>query len=295
MAMRKVAAMMSHVVSFVAVFCVMGQAWADAPLMIVEAQGGNARMLVSMPSYKVLASPRFSHDKKRLTFDAWNQPADTHVCVAAADGSDPKDIAPGAMPDWSPDDKQIVFHSFIPRQGILVMNPDGAGRQWLCPGFGPRWSPDGSLIACVSYHEKGPGLYVFDTLEAKQRKVLDGKYRLISHGLDWAPDGTQVCFTGMETGGKRFLATVEVADVPKPAKVLLHADVGWRASWSPDGKRIAFSLKPEGKQHEAIHTIEVVQRGTPSLLAGQPEDRDNRDPCWSSDGAQIIFSSSTMP
>ena len=268
---------------------------ADAPLMVVETQGGNARMLVSMPAYKVLASPKWSHDKKQLTFDAWNQPADTHVCIATADGREPKDVAPGAMPDWSPDDKQLAFHTFIPRQGIAVMNTDGAGRQWLCAGFGPRWSPDGSLIACVSYHEKGPGIYVFDTIEAKQRKVLDGKFRLISHGLDWSPDGTQLCFTGMESPGKRFLATVEVAEQPRPAKILLRGDVGWRASWSPDGKKLAFAFKPPGQQHESVHLLEVGQAGTPVIVSGQPEDRENRDPSWSADGTQIVFSSSTTP
>ena len=277
--------------------CLVGSSrglWAQAPLWVVNADGTNPHQLLdTLTTFRSFGNPDWSHDGTKLTFDAWEHEADTHVITAASDGTSPKDLGKGAMPSWSPDDKQIAFHSYTPRQGVFVMNADGSGREWLCPGLGPRWSPDGSLIASVGYHEPTPNIYVFDTIEATQRKLLDFPYKLIALGIAWSPDGKRIAFKAMRPDGQEELAIVSAEGSTKEFRVRLRGLVGWRPAWSPDGKKLIVALRKDKDSKEVLHVMNPDDEEAPVPIPGQSPELHHRDPSWSPDGKLIVFTKAT--
>jgi Tol biopolymer transport system component len=59
----------------------------------------------------------------------------------------------------------------------------------------------------------------------------------------------------------------------------------WSPRWSPDGKRIAFMGKEEGKLWK-IYVVSA-EGGTPQQLV--PGERNQADPSWSPDGQSMLF------
>ncbi|MCP4369743.1 MAG: hypothetical protein GY797_16765, partial [Deltaproteobacteria bacterium] len=98
-------------------------------------------------------------------------------------------------PDWSPDQRQIAFHSFRENmQGIWRLNLSTNEIQQIAPSHKfavrPLWSPDGRWVAFVSRPEDldGPGdIFITDLDETIVYKLTSTRstwYRLIS----WKPN-----------------------------------------------------------------------------------------------------------
>jgi Tol biopolymer transport system component len=201
------------------------------------------------------------------------------VMLAPADGSaEPQPLVPGAG-DWSPDGKRFVY-SGLERtstdcQIYLTDLPATGEPQWLTQGRHPVWSPDGQWIAFITAESQpmGPGeVRVINVTGNGERKVMDisgyanmlplawspdgtrlaaagdglfvvdlasGEKRRLAEDASfkpaWSPDGTQLAFTVWENDGY----SVYVVDADGSGQPRKLAD-GSFASWSPDGKRIAF-------------------------------------------------------
>lgn len=103
---------------------------------------------------------------------------------------------------------------------------------------------------------------------------------------DLSPDGRTIVAVQQEAG-RTWLATLPLRG-RRPPKLLFAPGQGAQVAtpeWSPDGGRIAFSLKvPSGARHLAILTrstgeVEVMTNGL----------SHDFDPCWSPDGSQVFF------
>src|SRR5262252_7376462 len=122
-------------------------------LGLMNADGSGVRTLIDMPGYFWQGSPHFSHDGKRIAFDATvnQQFQNDHIFVVDAAGGEPLDLGFGSQPTWSSDDKQVCFFMIDgnpnnEQQGVYIMNADDKSRQFLTRGFYPRWSPNGRKI-----------------------------------------------------------------------------------------------------------------------------------------------------
>ena len=206
----------------------------------------------------------------------------THLYLAPAAGGTPVRLTRGeksaTSARWSPDSTRIAVLS--PRVGdknqIFVMPPDGGEAVQLTKSETAvnsfRWSPDGKTIA---YAASQP-----ESKEKKSRKESLGDYEVVraeyAHTHIWTIDVAEALkspVTGVErTKGMDF-------------------SVGG-FSWSPDGKRIAFSAT-RNPDLTRIHTADIhlldLADGTITPLVTQPGPDTN--PVWSPDGARIAFQS----
>jgi Tol biopolymer transport system component len=182
--------------------------------------------------------------------------------TSKADGTAPQQLTHFADSDavwaaWSPSGNRIAFEREVytgvrvTRAAIYTMNPDGSGLRSLTPtGLNgrPSWSPDGKLI-------------VFSTLRF----------------------GKEATISVMAANRGRIR---KVLTTPLPTT---HFGLGLdSATFSPDGKRIAFVwTKTSGS---AIFTMKASGGGlkqvTPWQKGGLADKID-----WSPDGARIAFSS----
>ncbi|HEX6725674.1 MAG TPA: hypothetical protein VF073_10575, partial [Gaiella sp.] len=141
--------------------------------------------------------------------------SDLGIYVANLDGTALKRLTRDgydAGPVWSPDAKRIAFSRAVGWSvAVMVMNADGAGSRRIGWGEGPAWSPDDTRIVFVD----GPG-------------VED-----VSSGKTIVPAPAGFTIAKLDGSGSRRVGVGEVFSV----------------SWSPDGKRIAFTVRRDDWIH----------------------------------------------
>jgi dipeptidyl aminopeptidase/acylaminoacyl peptidase len=182
----------------------------------------------------------------------------------------------------------------------------------------PRFSPDGARLAFVSNRDGDKAqLYVLPLGGGEPQKLTDLKEDVAE--VVWSPDGTRIAFTARVpdpayeetddkkraprrftrlshkldtvgwTGDRRRHVYVVPADGSAPASQITDGDFeDTRPTWSPDGKRIAFSsARQEYWDVELLADIFVVDAtgGEPQRLTAC--DSIHRAPSWSPDGSLI--------
>ncbi len=250
---------------------------ADAPraIFVMKLDGSQIRRL-EVAGYKLHGGPDWSHDGKRIAFDASDGPGGAQRSfIVAVDGRALESLPEFINPRWSPDDKQLAFHNW---RNVWVQNIDGKGRERLADGFSPRWSPDGGQILYGTWRN----VKVLDLVGGSDRELLDELMAEIYAGMDWSPDGKRIAFVGRRDG-PRELWIVSAAGAAGGLKLRLAGTLGGAVAWSPDGRQLAVVV--DGK----IHLVDPDGTGPGDLLANQ--EGANRDPAFSPDGQWLAFAS----
>ena len=179
-------------------------------------------------------------------------------------------------------------YQFSPGGDLGVMNPDGSGRRRLAgseTGFEPAISPDGRRIAFSRVTSLGvTAIYVLNVDGTGITQVVDG---LLFNGTPvWSPDGCQIAFRSTREGPFGPYGRISIVNADGSGLRQLTPEVGANdyqfdegPSWSPDGRRLAFT------RNAVLQVINADGTGMTPL----PNEDLAENATWSPDGQKIAY------
>jgi dipeptidyl aminopeptidase/acylaminoacyl peptidase len=150
---------------------------------------------------------------------------------------------------WSPDDKQLAF----------VTNISGRNNIWIVPSQG-GWPTQLTV--------------------SNQRQL----------NIAWSPKGRWIAYNSDYDGNEQwdlFLVSAENGQVVNLTNTPEVAEEG--AAWSPDGERLAYSVKPKQSPNYEIDVIEILTKKVTHITSNTPAELSNVAAIWSRDGKSIVF------
>ncbi len=102
----------------------------------------------------------------------------------------------------------------------------------------PRFSPDGSQIAFSANYDGNTDVYVVPALGGEPLRLTH--HPMTDRVIDWHPDGTRVLFASSRESGRQRYNQFYLVDRTGGLPVKLPVPYGEFASFSPDGRDIAY-------------------------------------------------------
>ncbi len=177
---------------------------------------------------------------------------------------------------------------------IYMVDSDGENVQRVTSdgtiSLSPAWGPDGT-IAYTSYRSGRPILYERDLRTGRDRVLSDREG--VNAMPAYSPDGRLVAFSTSVAGN------TEIATFDRNQNCCLQQQTRGRqfdsfnATFSPDGRRLAFISDRLGQPHLYIMDL----GGDPRLISEYSYGSriKNDAPDWSPDGQKIVYQSEISP
>jgi Tol biopolymer transport system component len=145
----------------------------------------------------------------------------------------------------------------------------------------PALSPDGKRLAVIESDPAGSADLILLDLSTK-------KVTFLSQGADWAdpawaPDGKTIVVTAYDSGAPELLLKPADGVTRSTAIAKLPDGDPYRATFSPDGKWLAYTLRHDGKND--VHVYELATSRDLALTS----DGQSWNPAFSPDGSQLAF------
>jgi Tol biopolymer transport system component len=221
-----------------------------------------------------LGDPRWSRDGRSFTTDGTDLKGQRALYRIDAQTGEISLVGPrpGAIVQWSPDEKRIYYRSdggIVERDLTTGKDRDIFRRRTDGVSVSIAVSPDGRYIASVEYGAKTQRVLLIPTAGGDPQELLranvpegfDG-YRMI-----WTPDGRAVVLIKSLAKGQE-LWLVPVSGAP-PKKLDIDVNnwviAGGGFSLDPDGRHVAF-VAEAGKMGPEVWALENV---LPAPVAGK--------------------------
>jgi Tol biopolymer transport system component len=156
------------------------------------------------------------------------------------------------------------------------------------------FSPDGRSIVALTTPFEGPAIMVVPSDGKGQPAFFDVGATLEDGPPQWRPDGAEIMFMGRESRAiKRGVYALDPSSgsvrtiIPAPTDTTdIHS-----ASWSPDGKRIAYGVHDEAAQVISTRTHVISADGSGDITVDtHPDSVADAGTTWSNDGTRLIIS-----
>ena len=267
----------------------MKRAFLLLPLLLsfVTAQPSRVPTIDDLLNVKSAGGVQISPDGNRVAYIVsetdWKQDAYVdHIWITDVKSGRSYQLTRGEKscnnPQWSPDNQWLSFIS--ERVGgkaqIFAMHADGGEAQQLTKTengvSGYAWSEDGKSIAFTASDT--------DAKIARERKDHLGEFEVVRKEYNFS-----------------HIFTIEVAAALKEPVTGTQRTKGkdftvGSASWSPDGKQIAFSASVNADLiNGGTSDIYVLTMADNSVKKIVSQPGPDNSPRWSPDGKQIVFSS----
>ncbi len=188
-------------------------------------------------------------------------------------------------PKWSPDGRTLAFISGRSESSQIHLMPMNGGDSLKLTKLeegavsGVEWSPDGSKI--LFFHREFEEVDRKKSREERQKQKLSSPVRVVETA-HYRLDGV-----GWLGATRAHLHTVTVAtgEVKQLTKGVQH--VG-SATWSPDGKHIAYTLYPDELKHHLCKLCVIPAEGGKVRVIETPPGPKGALK-WSPDGKLLVY------
>ena len=151
----------------------------------------------------------------------------------------------------------------------------------------PTWSPNGRWLVYTSYAGNNPDLVMIDNSGKKPRRTL---LRLL--GLNAAPSWSPVDDRLTLVLSKDQNSEIYVLNNNKTLRRLTrHFNIDTSPTWSPDGKKIAFTSDRSGRGAPQIYIMDAHHGDKAGVRRISFDSSYNDNPAWSPDGDKIAYTS----
>lgn len=188
---------------------------------------------------------------------------------------------------WSPAGNQLVFEN---DGKIALINIDGSNFTPVTTGSGepvlaPAWDNQPNNIV---YHKANTG----DALFVQQPAALNGASINVGQAVpiagDVSPDGTKIVFTAVVGANNPEIFLVSTSG-GVPTRITTNTSFEDNPTFSPDGKKIAFSSNMAGGPSNFDIWVYDTTNGVFTRLTEEAENE--LFPSWSNDGRQVLYES----
>jgi Tol biopolymer transport system component/DNA-binding winged helix-turn-helix (wHTH) protein len=144
-------------------------------------------------------------------------------------------------------------------------------------------SPDGSKLLVHSHLQADPEqpIWIVPTLGGDARRVPD----LLAHDATWMPDGRALL---VAKGNDLIIVGTDGSD---PHKLITLQGLAFWLRWSPDGKRLSFTLRDPRRQTTEIWEVAADGTNPHLLLPGWSQPASECCGSWTTDGMHFVFQS----
>ncbi|MCA9284219.1 MAG: PD40 domain-containing protein [Phycisphaerales bacterium] len=240
----------------------------------------------------------FASTQHRATADIYRKSVTGTTVTQLTD-----DPANDMMPSISPDGSRIAFASDRSGNWDIYVMPAAGGRPIQVSSdpdqeLHPTWSPDGKMLAYCK-HSAQSDLWELWVTEVENPSVR----HFIAYGLfpQWSPDPakSRILFQRARERGSRLYGIWTIDYVGgeglNPTEIVSASNAAtMHPSWSPDGRRIAFTvvIEPDANGGEwparsEIWTVNLDGSGRTPVVEGQCR---NVQPYWGADGRVYFVS-----
>jgi Tol biopolymer transport system component len=219
----------------------------------------------------------------------------TEIWTQGIDGSGARQLTHlggwALFPDWNPRGNRIVFAwAQVPETdtALYVVHPRSGKILPLIVEEGyslgdPTWSPDGSQVLYTrtknALDDEGypypvaAQLWTVDVRTGVTTQLTGDEEPIKGFSSDWSPDGQRIVF---EMGNDVWLMDADGSDQVNLTNT--QDLIEWGVSFSPTGRRVAFTGQAEVDGKPQVQVINVD--GTDRHLVAPDPDRRQLAPAW---------------